>query len=498
MKNYSTANLYSVASPVVGCNSWANVQISTSSNQVIRDNSGISSIVRESTGRFRVNFSNASLYGGGGYACFLTPEVKGNPLLINVVNNGSTAARSTSSFRFDIANISTSNGAPTFGDPDVNENVHVNLAVVALKTSTDLPRIPYQANFVRYSEDMTQFGLFSGGDGTIPVVVPNSAKNPVNGSMDADLVTFVIGSTASNSNMSFLNQNVSLASVVSKPQPFTNMKITWSFWARGVSGREILVLRGAAGGAYTEIPLTTEWYRYSGTENLDSSSASNNSFGPIQIGLRGTYPSASKSQLAASAYIWGVQVETGSVVSKYTKTEGTIPVIGSQDSRKSFVPGASGFGVTGATYNSHMMCALSKNSATAYGTIVIPKSRGSSTPVSAYIEGGYNISVGVSAGGNSVFDVTFVKPMNNTNYCVILTAENEPTAVSAASDFANIEEYSMLLIARDQKTVNGFRVLSLKQDPSDKKWKQQSIQYQKGLTERIHFMVFGGATYGQP
>ena len=165
-------------------------------------------------------------------------------------------------------------------------------------------------------------------------------------------------------------------------------------------------------------------------------------------------------------------------------------------------PGASGYGVTGSTYNSHLSNLFSKRTATAYGTIVRPQSRGNNTPVFAYIENEYNIA-GVSTGNNSVFDVTFIKPLNNTNYCVILSGEYESNFTSVvATNISNVNEFSDLLIRAGAgnkfKSVNGFRVESLKQVQSNNSWTPQSVAYQSGRTERIHFMVFGGGTYGQP
>lgn len=169
------------------------------------------------------------------------------------------------------------------------------------------------------------------------------------------------------------------------------------------------------------------------------------------------------------------------------------------------VPGASGFGVTGATYNSQLTNLLSKRTATAYGTVVIPPARGNSTPVAAYVENFYNVS-GVSAGANSVFDITFTKPLNNTNYCVILSGENESTQDTVVtSSIGSSNEFSHLIVRAGQnnkfKTRSGFRIESRKQTAagaSNNQWTLQSVAYQNGRTERIHFMVFGGATYGQP
>lgn len=169
----------------------------------------------------------------------------------------------------------------------------------------------------------------------------------------------------------------------------------------------------------------------------------------------------------------------------------------------STVPGACGYGVTGATYNSHLTNMSSERTASAYGTIVIPgySGGGTATPVGAYVEHSLNV-LGVSAGGNSVFDITFNKPMNNTNYCVILSGEYETAQTSLTDTFPSTNEVSELIVRAGSngqfKTINGFRIESLKQSSTNNGWTNQSVVARQGLTERIHFMVFGGVTYGQP
>jgi len=195
-------------------------------------------------------------------------------------------------------------------------------------------------------------------------------------------------------------------------------------------------------------------------------------------------------------YVAGAQYEEGTVATDYIRTNTTAPVYGNQDQRKAFVPGGVGFGVTGATHHSHMPALLSTRSVTAYGTIVIPGNVGASTPVAAYVENGYNVLHGVSAGANAEFDVSFVKPMNTANYCVILSGEVIPPA--ASPDYSNLNEFSILMVDRRKKDTNGFRAVSLEQNSPDNKWYRSSVWYQSGYTRKIHFMVFGGGTYGQP
>jgi hypothetical protein len=191
------------------------------------------------------------------------------------------------------------------------------------------------------------------------------------------------------------------------------------------------------------------------------------------------------------------QIQEGSQATEFIPSGSAAPVAGNQDVNKTLVPGACGFGISGGTYSSHLPALMSKRTATAYGTIVIPPRKNDVyAPVSAYIENGYGVS-GVSAGANSTFDVLFSTPLTNANYCVILSAENESKITSIGSDYGEILEHSMLLVDRSYKTVNGFRAVALKQNSTNNSWYRASVRYQGGYTERIHFMVFGGGTYGQ-
>jgi hypothetical protein len=242
------------------------------------------------------------------------------------------------------------------------------------------------------------------------------------------------------------------------------------------------------GATFSNGKITTlgnDWYRLSMTGNVPSAATSP----PVPLITNNAYNSN-------DFYVFGAQIEEGSVATPYIKTQGTVPVLGNQDARKNLVPGASGFGVTGSTYSSAIPNMLSKRTATAYGTIVIPANKGNSSPVSAYIENGFNVK-SVSAGGNSRYDVSFVRPMTNNTYCVILSGEYESTDYTAG-----VDEFALLSVragtGNKYKTTNGFRVEELRQYTVDNSWIEQSVRYQKGFTQRIHFMVFGGATYGQP
>lgn len=165
------------------------------------------------------------------------------------------------------------------------------------------------------------------------------------------------------------------------------------------------------------------------------------------------------------------------------------------------VPGASGYGISGATYFSPTTNALSKRTATAYGTVVIPKTKSNMTGFCAFLENSYNTLRVEAVDGGPEYDVYFSKPMNNTNYAVILCAETEH--IESSSGLPHINEYSLPIIVRGEsnqhKTRNKFRIRHIKQNSDNNSWQTGNfLSMHSGITEKIHFMVFGGGTYGQP
>lgn len=156
-----------------------------------------------------------------------------------------------------------------------------------------------------------------------------------------------------------------------------------------------------------------------------------------------------------------------------------------------------GYGVTGATFTSHAASMLSTRSATAYASVVIPPRLGSSSTVSGYVEDYLNIRGLSFSNQNYSIDVFFDKPLNTADYCVLLSSEIEPPT-QGSPDYASVGEYSVLFVDRSYKTREGFRIGCLRQLPSNNNWRRSNEHFQKGFSERINILVFGGGTYGQP
>jgi hypothetical protein len=491
--------------------------------------SGITGSHRISTGRHGFSFSNPERYGGGGYVVLATPEAKG-PFDSTVTNRnvfytpvwrnttsattpGSTAAGTTGGLRVHSISFDLPAGASghtaglyDFTVSGVNSvEPHIGVAAFAFKRNRDM-RSTSVANYFLQSEDFLSgsWGLAApGSGGSTRIETTTEVAPPIGYGVNKAYKHTSLGVDSGN----YVSQNVS--GVYSA---YAGITTTFSLFGKAGTGQTLEMIIGGGGNNFgynfTLGPTSAGPLEQAGTIPSGGSLT-----GSVEALTDGWFrckiitttpnnpaplfrPGTAASMSGKHVYVAGGQYEEGTEATDFIRTTTTAPVYGNQDQRKAFVPGGVGFGVTGATHHSHMPALLSTRSVTAYGTIVIPGNVGASTPVAAYVENGYNVLHGVSAGANAEFDVSFVKPMNTANYCVILSGEVTPPADSP--DYANINEFSILMVDRRKKDTNGFRAVSLLQYSVDNKWYRSSTWHQSGYTGKIHFLVFGGGTYGQP
>lgn len=529
MSYYSHTSLYSAASPPISTDAWGLIRLGTSAVSASTiAGSGITGSHYISTGRHGFSFSNPERYGGGGYVVLATPEAKGpfdstntnrnvfyTPVWRNTTSAtppGSTAPGITGGLRVHSVSFDTPAGASghTAGLYDFTVNgvnsvePHIGVAAFAFKRNRDM-RSTSVANYLTYSEDLTSWTLTppdSGGGGT-RIEETTEVAPPIGYGVNKAYKYTSVGAVGGN----YVSQNVS--GVYSA---YAGITTTFSMFAKAGDGQTLQMLIGGSSnnfgynftlGPTSAGPLQQAGSIPSGGSLTGSVEALTN--GWFRCKVTTTTPNAPQPLFRAHSvaamsgkhvYVAGGQYEEGTEATDFIRTTTTAPVYGNQDQRKAFVPGGVGFGVTGATHHSHMPAMLSTRSVTAYGTIVIPGIKGTTSNPCAYIENGYNVLHGVSAGANSEFDVSFVKPMNTANYCVILSGEVTPPADSP--DYADLDEFSILMVDRRKKDTTGFRAVSLQQYSVDNKWYRSSTWYQKGYTRKIHFLVFGGGTYGQP
>jgi hypothetical protein len=152
-------------------------------------------------------------------------------------------------------------------------------------------------------------------------------------------------------------------------------------------------------------------------------------------------------------YIWGAQIERGTVYGDYVKTSGSVFGNGTIAPR-----GATHSRVTGLTYESSSTKLANSREATAWGTIVVPALKSnafSTTKPPVYLENHYGVS-GVECKDVTgwVYDVKFTTPMDLTDYCVITSTEQEPLAETEAITSGSLgaiptsEEFSYTVVQR--------------------------------------------------
>jgi hypothetical protein len=526
----SASSFTSVPANVPSCDAWGNFNVGTAVNVALNDGSGISSVFRASSGVYGISFSNPQRFGGGAYVVMTTPEYSidaGYGPITVPPPNGRTGAGISAGLRINTYTYPNGfhpgGGTAALNDPPTGA-YRVNVAAFSFATDSDL-RSPAVLNVLKNSELFTsQWNLSAVTTllSTDGIKAPNGSTPSVLNEGTVDGRLFVNGGTQVQRVLYQLTGNYPV-SVVNKPftasvylkagtrhrgrfivydGASTHFGVWFDLQTKILSSNNTAAPNTAILSSSSITDVGGGWFRLviSGYfANSTSNPPNGNNTGVyLNIGdeTGGSIPGLYYIGENKFFYVWGTQLEEGSVVTPYIKTESTGFVLGNQDARKRLVPGAQGFGVTGATYSSVSANLLSKRTATAYGTIVIPPNKGNSAPVIAYIENGFNVK-GVSAGANSLFDISFVKPMNNTNYCTILSGEYESTDTTALP-----EEFSLLLVragaGNKYKTTRGFRAEALRQNTADNSWYQAAVRYQRGFTQRIHFMVFGGGTYGQP
>ena len=494
----SAVQITSSTTVVPTCDAWINMQYDTDKAPTVNDGYGILGTHRVSAGVYGISFSNPEQFGGGSYVAICTPEIGNDteyePQILESLNNPTATGKSAGirlvNFRYKDG-FHPGGGTASISDSATLSAVRSNVAVFSFATNNDLGSVSV-FNAFQWSE---QFNNSFWSQPTLP-----ASLTAVNEFTPFGATTGVF---------QFTGADFPTVSYFSQTKGTVGVTYTFSLFAKVITGATLNLICGGGNnnfgtafnlggtGAGTTTPIV------GGVPSKSGSNAKitrlGNGWNRISMVFNAANAPAPLVQSTANNnfLVFGAQLEEGSAVTPYIKST-TSSTLGNQDARKRLVPGAGGFGTVGATYSSSLFNKADKRKAVAYGTIVIPPNKGNSSTVSAYIENGFNVK-GVSAGANSLFDVSFVTPMTSNTYCTILTGEYESN--TEINTTAATPEFSLLLIRaglnNKYKTTSGFRVESLKQNPADNSWTQQGVIYQSGLTERIHFMVFGEALQGQ-
>ena len=201
----------------------------------------------------------------------------------------------------DISTLAGSEGVVTTIDDFVFESFSAGQMHPILTTS--------RTNLIPYSEDFSNAAWTKdfGGTGSSPVVTSNQIISP-DGTLNADKIVFNAGSGTSSSDQSQIFDSVGMTD---------NASGTASVHLKGENGGERLVLRGVADSSYTLITLTTDWQRFSTTENSGTNSDK------ITFGIRQNVSGLGVINSSATVYAWGAQLEQDGFATEYIPTSGS-------------------------------------------------------------------------------------------------------------------------------------------------------------------------------
>lgn len=493
---------------------WCVLEWNSNSNPIIVDSVGISAAARIQAGVVRVTFKNPERFASGAYVVLGQHELGNAGGYCSVTPQGSITSTSSVAVGLsgscDVSVIGFNNASatnPSFGtDTALNLRPRINLAFFCMRSDNDIRK----TGVLNYGCDVEKMGL---------VHYPSSFPHPYAASSPAagtcgGLVMVPNAAVAPDGTNTAVGVRVTANSLGGRkviqytlPSSFEidNKEWTASIYIKaGDAGR---VLRGASANVYFRdnnvgssptirlnletgvsaasvatstylshsiVPVGNGWYRVS----LGSRAGVNTQSGRrnFYIGLASNFTDSPANETdwsgngSIEAYLWGFQMEEGSIATPYIPSGGAgnqnfSPITGDQDGLTVYSPGLT-------LSASALLNIRTKREATAYGTIVIPPSR-TATGV-PYLENAYGVK-GVRAVNTGTYEVEFNPPMSNTGYCVITSNEQETFAVtepvSGEGSVPHSAEYGLNILRRvstpdDQRTLNAFRVSCLRQ-PSE-------------------------------
>jgi hypothetical protein len=162
---------------------------------------------------------------------------------------------------------------------------------------------PTKFQNIGYTDFSSGRVLSNFGTGVSPVLSSDALGSP-SGTEDAYKIVFNAGSGTTSGDGSELYFNVS--------EIEDNIQSTASIFLRGENGGEQLVFRGASNGSYQLVTLTTEWQRFTTTEN--TSPSGNQKF---TFGIRQSVSGHGVINSAATVYAYGPQLEEGTTASDF-------------------------------------------------------------------------------------------------------------------------------------------------------------------------------------
>jgi len=258
-----------------------------------------------------------------------------------------------------------------------------------------------RTNKVLYSEDFSNsvWTKNGNGTGTAPVVTASDIVAP-DGTFSGNKVVFDKGNGANNSDFSIIQNSIS---------SITASSTVW------LKANENVRIMARASNTFQPLDVTTKWQRFTVETNVTCTG--------LQIGLRGN-AGVSGIPTAATVYMWGAQIETGSFPTSY------IPTSGSAVTRAADV---ASLAVSEFGYNQDQ------------GTVVVEATTGSGASGNV---GQCAVGLSGASSANSYrlrrsitsFQIGFLKRISNSNVITLTGAVvNDNTEFKAAANYTPTE-----------------------------------------------------------
>jgi hypothetical protein len=225
-----------------------------------------------------------------------------------------------------------------------------------------------------------------------------------------------------------------------------NTNGTVSVYLKGENGGEQLTFRGLADSTYKLITLTTNWKRFSSTENSGTNSDS------ITFGIRQNVSGHGVINSSATVYAWGAQIEEQNQATAYIKSDGIAAV------RKSSTTNLLSYSEDFSTYDQIQDITLTANATTS------PIGTSNATKFTSSAASGSKVrdNISVVSGTTYTFsvyckniDATLIKLLGYdgvTTFNNVVTSEvstTEWTRVSLTFTAGNTTSSGQVQIARD-------------------------------------------------
>lgn len=335
---------------------WCLFEIDGGNPPILLDSHGVGSVSRVQTGVYRVSFTNPERFASGAYVGLVQDEL-GNAssgygvAMVHGTTGNSGVTASGASASCDIVSIGFTPqdiSIPTVAvDSSNTVKVKINAAFFCLRSDSDTNKTSV-ANLLKWSED---FNLWTNNGASVVGSISKSST----------VLAPFSGASATNYNSNASNPSENYVAQIATKDGIHRKTYTFSVYARAGSGLTATVMCGGVNNnfGFNYNLSTSAVTLYSNSTPFNNGATCSGRMVDVGDGWKRcvlTYiptttgqsvPLITNTEGTANKnfYIWGSQLEEGTVVTPYIKTTATAPVYGNQDLLIDTHPGTNGFGV---------------------------------------------------------------------------------------------------------------------------------------------------------